>query len=211
MIQRMSVLVLVSCLLMNLIVLTACGGPDENKFSDITGNMESSAAEGSLNTIQGKYYEGDSTGNYVVFCEKGEGVTSQHGKYEINEDGISLSYDASEISMNYTISVSKSDKNQVTLKNGDIELNCTYKAGTAGLHKAEGAFTGTYSVDDGTDFVFKEDGTFRQVRPFKYVVDNNKLTETFDDSEVTFTWKESDGKILLKIDKETVQTLVPAK
>lgn len=203
--------VLIMCILMGIFVLTACGGPSENEFSDKTGDQEASAKAGSLDTIQGKYFEKGLKGNFVVFSKGGEGVYSQHGSYKISEGAISLAYDSSEISMDYEITKSKDDENLVTLTNGNIELNCTYKDGKAGLHKQKGPFTGTYNVDDGTAFVFNEDGTFRQVTPFTYVVDGNKLTETFADSEQTFTWKEKKGVIQLKIGDNTVQKLVPAK
>ncbi len=210
--KKIKLPVLIMTLLLGIFVLAACGGPSENDFSDKTGDQEASAEKGSLDTIQGKYYEKGQEGNYVVFAKDGEGVYSQHGSYEISEDGIiSLAYDVSKIPMDYTITESEDDETLVTLQNGNIELNCTYKNGTAGLHKQEGSFTGTYSVDDGTAFVFNEDGTFRQVTPFTYVVDGDKLTETFPDSEQTFTWKEKKGEIRLKIGDETVQKLIPAE
>jgi hypothetical protein len=188
--------------------LTACGGPKETAYKDSTAKIEKTAAKGSLDTISGKYLTNGTKGSYVIYEKKGAGLNSQHGTYKFKNGKLSMKYYNAGTALNYSINDGKKSDSKI-LKNGKIKITCTYKNGTAGLHSASKAFTGTYSLGSDTSIVFKKDGTFRQVQTFKYNVSGNTLKLTYGKSTQKYTWKKNGKKLIIKQNGSTVEKLVP--
>lgn len=203
--------ILIICLALVLVfTLSACGGPEEVKYSDQTAKIEKTAAKGSLNRLSGKYLVQGMKGYYEIFEGNGKGLISQHGTYKFTDDGkIKLTYQMSGAGMKYSISQSD-DKKVSTLRNGKIKLPCTYVSGTAGLYKAKDAFTGVYSLNEDTKMVFSDDGTFRQIQTFSYSVSGHVLKQTSGKDTQKYKWKSSKGRILISLNGTTVNRLKPA-